>query len=317
MTRRSRYLCFGLATAVALGLAAYGIREHRRRAAAREKEAIEALRKYGAQSMYFGEAPDVERGRSDASPNAAAVMIEIDDPTTEAEDFRSAEFAVFRTMSPKVRITVGNAERITPLRKFQVTIDDADDSTNDALDISRLFVFANGKAVAVLPELVPMNHFPGGDQEVRRLKDGPVRVTYFGENRVRFRLGGREAPSAYFLAYNDEATFVGPDDGDMPSPKSPSARVMRHHIILHFEPGKSDAALSRFLLQHKLRPQGISKRIGLLQVRDPADLSAKELLRRVEELDDALGPEHGGASLEHLTENPALHGTHRPHTGGQ
>jgi len=65
MTRRSRYLCFGAATAVVLGLAAYGIREHRRRTAARETKVIEMLRGMsGAQSMYFGEAPDVEEGSS-------------------------------------------------------------------------------------------------------------------------------------------------------------------------------------------------------------------------------------------------------------
>jgi len=244
-------------------------------------------------------------------PGEPVVAVEIDDPTTEAEDFRTVRYGIFRTMSPTVRIRIESAAGVDLAPgQFQVRVDGGEDGTADELDISSLFSFRGGMATAAIPEFAPIDSLPGPNQERLRKppdRDGQVRIMFFGENRLRVRLSGRDLFSAYFLHYDAfDKTVVGKSDGDEPVPGSPGSRMMTNNIILNFDPTRSDAEISDFLRAETLRPQGVSRDLGVVQARELEPLSGNDLLARIAELNAALGPGLEGVDIDLLTGDPGL-----------
>ncbi|MCG8404951.1 MAG: hypothetical protein MI923_07125 [Phycisphaerales bacterium] len=239
------------------------------------------------------------------------VAVEDDDPTTPLEDFRTIEFAIFRTMSPLRRITLTPPIDPQP-GEFEVIVDDGEDDTDDELDISQLFTFNGGVATAQIPEIVPINTFPGPNQNQFRAlftDDTQVRVMYFGENRLRFFLSGQECYVAYFLHYDAfDKTVVGINDGMEPVPGVPDNEMMTNHIILNFDPTTTDADISSLLFDETLRPQGITRDLGVLQVRELEDLSGNVLLARIAQLDAALGPDPEEAHIDLVLSDPTISG---------
>jgi GT2 family glycosyltransferase len=234
----------------------------------------------------------LEASPSPSPPPCPIVTVEIDDPTTPGEDFRTVEYAIFRTLSPRLRITLNPPTNPQP-GQFQVIVDDGEDATDEVLDISSYFSFSGGQATANLPETVPLNSLPGPNQSTfRALFTDPntVRIMYFGENRLRFKLNGNDCFKANFLHHDAfDKTVVGINDGAEPIPGEPDNRMMTNHIILNFDPASTDAAISQFLLDQTLRPQGITRHLGVVQVRDAGSLSGTALLARIADLGSALG----------------------------
>ncbi|MBI3868273.1 MAG: S8 family serine peptidase [Verrucomicrobia bacterium] len=241
----------------------------------------------------------------------AQVRAEIDDPTTPEEDFRPVPFGIFRTLSPRMRLlsTLGN----DPLEgEFQVVVDDGDDTTDDDLDISGFFQFANGAAVADLPECLPVNSMPAVARLSRRdLSEdaSQIRVLYLGENRLRFIQSGQECFSACFLSYDAfDRTVVGGAEGSEPMPDQPGVAMMVNHIMLDFDRAATDAEISRFLHDEHLRPQGIARDLGVVQARPMEPLHDALLLKRIGEVNSALAPERGGARPDITTSKPSIAG---------
>src|SRR5205814_126249 len=129
--------------------------------------------------------------------------------------------------------------------------------------------------------------------DVRAIPGRPeaVRQLYVGENRARLYLDDKEVFTAYFLLYPTfDETVVGPDDGMEPVPGDAKNKMMSNHIILHFEPDdNTDAAISRFLFDRQLRPQGIARDLGVIQVRPLKALAGPELLKLVGQLNALKG----------------------------
>jgi len=218
----------------------------------------------------------------------AGVQIEIDDPTTASTDFRTVDFGIFRTLAPKVRITL---QHPFP-QDFQVIVDDGDDCTADDLTITSLYSVTGNVAEADIPEIIPVNSLPGPNQDVFRiLPDDPtsVRIFYFGENRIRVLDPVIGSCDSFLLNYEAfDETVVGIDDGVELFPGEIEVEIMTNHIIMDFdEEIVSDADISSVLLTEKLRPQGITRDLGVIQARPLDVLDAPSLLARMESINIA------------------------------
>ncbi len=246
----------------------------------------------------------------DTACSNSTVMIDIDDPTAGAS--RRADFGIFRTLAPRIRINAQS--QIDP--NFAVIVDDGDDLTADELTITNLFTVAGASATAEVPEMVPIGTLPGPNQDLfRSLPDdsSAVRIFYFGENRIRFSDPGLGTCHAFLLNYDAfDETVVGPNDGVEPIPGEPENEMMTNHIILNFDPATTDAAISDFLFNETVRPQGISRDLGAVQVRETDHLGGSALLARIAELDAAIGVDADDAHLDQVTEDPTIAGETYP-----
>jgi hypothetical protein len=232
-------------------------------------------------------------------PIPALDVLVLDPTAAEMDSFRTAKFGIFRTLLPTIKITLGQGVGIEP-GQLQVIVDDGDDGTNDWLDITTLFDFDPDGLIGQTPSQVPVNTFPGPNQKpFRGTVDDPnyVLMIYPGENRIRLRLLGITIFEGFFMCYEAaDRTQVGVHNGIEPLPGYPDIKIMSNHIMLRFQAESTDAGISEFLFSQQLRPQGVARDIGLLQVRDSAKLVGNDLVDRITQLDQSLDPDEPGDS---------------------
>ncbi len=233
--------------------------------------------------------------------------VEVDEPMTAREDFRSVRFGIFRTLKPRFRFSVDPA-RLARAKELRLVFDDGDDMTRDDLSLSTNFS-ARGTYVCAVYDKEARDRLPKQEIADCRVVPGKpelVRQLYVGENRLRITIDGRDVFTAYFLLYPDfEEVVVGTNEGTEPVPDSPNKLMMSNHIMLWFDPDdNSDASISRFLFEQRLRPQGIVRNLGLLQVRPTESLRGAALLRRIDELKAAKGSILKQADIDLTTGDP-------------
>ena len=210
----------------------------------------------------------------------------------DGSGLRTAEFGIFRTLAPSIEITLP----IPSSSSFSVIVDDGDDSTDDGLDISSLFGVTGSVAHAVVPETVPVGTLPGINQASFRTfpnDPGTIRIFYFGENRIAFDEPGAVTCDTYMLNYAaEDETVVGVDDGIEAHPIVSDLEIATNHIILDFDEAVvTESQISDLLRLERLRPQGITRDLAVIQTRPLIPLGAASLLSRIASISGAGHPD--------------------------
>jgi hypothetical protein len=136
--------------------------------------------------------------------------IQIDDPETPEVDFRAAEFAIFRTLSPKARVDLSPSLDPSSVR---ILIDRGDaESGGDWLDMTQLFAFNAGAAEGRTPHTAQIGSLPGPCERGRAHPEisNQTIVVLPGANRLRVFAEQDLIASVHFLCYGQRFDVIAP-----------------------------------------------------------------------------------------------------------
>ncbi len=210
--------------------------------------------------------------------------------------FRTARYGIFLGRKPTFKLV---APRIGP-NFLKVVLDDADDATDDELDITKLVDPAGAITdVRDFQDAVPHDSSSvvvtlAADAPRKRSYDtapagGDLATFLLGENRVRIVDSRSDTTlfQANFLLYpgKDETVPVGRAvDEDETELDGRSVRVSKGVLALDFDTGAKDYDVARYLYAVRLRPRGLHRDSGCLQAGTHVPMGAAELRRLLERL---------------------------------